>query len=1176
MRLFILVFLAFTLQAFGQQKRPSFRMPEGIHAGDYSKAFVLVKTKANAPVNIQSRSVKVNGAQGLNDLSIRSLVPTKALQKIAYRTAPRESTTGINLNQFAEVAVQGNNVEDFINRLYATGLFELVEPIYIDNIRLTPNDEKLSSQYYLNLIKAQEAWDIATGENILIGIVDSGGDLDHPDIADKIYVDPAEPLDGIDNDGDGYIDNNRGWDFVGADTLNVNDQNFKGDNDPNSYTSGFGSHGTNVAGTAVATLNNGVGIAGVGYKAKVMFTKHTADNQSPNKGSLYLGYSGLLYAATHGAKIINLSWGSPFRSEIVQQLINFISLDLNCLIVSSAGNDGSENPFYPAAYNNVMSVASTTSSDAKSNFSNYGTTIDISAPGSSIQTTAYDNAYSSVSGTSFSSPIVAGAAALVWSKFPNYTAIQVAEQLRVTADESFYSKNSTTVSKKLGKGRLDILSALTKNLPSIRATNPRLVNASGSSAEPGEDAFLSMDFNNFLNSTSNNISITIKPVISNFVTLKKATINPGVIEGGKKYNNRYNPFEFKISSALGSNTSVTLLITYTDGNYSDYDYVTFLVNPTYIDIDENKVITTVASNGRIGYENTSSSTNGVGFVYEENSLLFEMGIIAGSSTTQLYNNVRATNSFDQDFTIVDKIREITPGERSASETFGSFNSSGAPAISVKYRSLAWRDVPYDKFVIMEYKVKNVSSNPLTGFNFALFSDWDITESGAQDIARWDPQTNLGYIYPAIENTKPHAGIRILEGISPIFYAIDNNQATPNAPFGLYDGFTDQEKITTITSGIGRTEAGTSKPEGGDVSTVVGAGPYNIGVNEEVTIVFALLAAPNLIELQQAGADAYTAYKLMLQAPKPIVQPVTTCYNSNANITATGAGRFKWYTDFTGGAPVFEGPTLTTGKLLRDTVLYVSNADKDYESVRTKATVTVSAIPEVLVLGTTTFCEGGSVTLTAGTAGSFLWSNGATTQSINVKTAGEYSVKLTDATLGCSTESKPVTISVSPLPVAKFSIENPALNINEEIKFINESTGGNNYFWVFGDNTTSTEKNPVKIYTIIKEYIIVLQVTNEFGCKANTNKTISVVTALEDEIFSTRMFPNPAREWITIEEESGVTGITLFDLGGKKTLSKSYNGEKQLTIDVRGEAPGLYLLKIHTPSGLKTRKVILQP
>ncbi|MFM8348859.1 MAG: S8 family serine peptidase, partial [Bacteroidota bacterium] len=303
----LILLLSFSVAAFSQGIKNPYRFPAGVKTGDYSSTTVLVKVKESQVAALRTGILRAKTTNGSSTFQAKQLLPGKAIEKMRTRNAPYASKSGVAIERYAEIPVQGNNVEAFINQLYATGLFELVEPSWRQTVHLAPNDPQVSAQYYLNIIKAQDAWDLADGEGIVIGIVDSGGDLDHPDIAPKLFIDPVEPLDGIDNDGDGYIDNNRGWDFVGGDTLNINDPNFQGDNNPGNPTGGTGSHGTSVAGCAGAAVNNGNGIAGVGYKAKLMFTKHSADNQKTNRGSIYFGYAGLLYAASHGASVVNLS-----------------------------------------------------------------------------------------------------------------------------------------------------------------------------------------------------------------------------------------------------------------------------------------------------------------------------------------------------------------------------------------------------------------------------------------------------------------------------------------------------------------------------------------------------------------------------------------------------------------------------------------------------------------------------------------------------------------------------------------------------------------------------------------------------------------------------------------------------------------------------------------------------
>ena len=177
-----------------------------------------------------------------------------------------------------------------------------------------------------------------------------------------------------------------------------------------------------VAGCAAASTNNGVGISSVGFNTKLMFTKHYADNQTQSSYSSNL-YEGILYAATHGAKIINCSWGGYNPSTIAQDIITYVTLDLGCLVVAAAGNSNLETPIYPASYEYVLSVASSDQNDVRAPFSNFGKTIDIISPGRDIYTTTYNDAYATDSGTSLSAPIVSGAAALVWANNPTFTLI---------------------------------------------------------------------------------------------------------------------------------------------------------------------------------------------------------------------------------------------------------------------------------------------------------------------------------------------------------------------------------------------------------------------------------------------------------------------------------------------------------------------------------------------------------------------------------------------------------------------------------------------------------------------------------------------------------------------------------------------------------------------------------
>ncbi len=1175
----------FSVVSLGQSSPKAFRLPAKATSADYAHGYVLAKLKSDhrdlfSHTNGRTTSgisskVGVTGA--------REMMPQKSIEG-RFQKGPRRLTSSIDTGLYYElICAPGQDIESFINDLYLTGYFEVVEPDYIGKMSFTTNDPQRASQYYLETIRAYDAWNITQGDAaVTIAIVDSGGDLDHPDLAANIYSNTLDPVDGIDNDNNGYIDDFQGWDFMGADTLSITNPDFVGDNNPQLFKGGLLGHGVNVGGCASAATNNGVGISGVGFNTKLMFTKHSADNQKTTSGSVYRGYSGILYAGIRGAQIINCSWGGPFRSEIVQDLINFVTIDLGSLVVAAAGNDGVDQEFFPAAYTNVLSVSATNQSNVKASFSNYGSYVDIAAPGVSIFTTAYDNIYTSTSGTSFSSPIVAGAAALVKAHFPSFTPQQVAEQLRVTANSNALYSANPSYTGKMGKGILDIFAALTVQSPSLRASNPKLLNAGGSPAGAGEKGFLTFSFSNVLAATTSAVEISVtenSPVLE----IIKGTIKPGVIPSGGTITNKLTPFEIQIAASVPNNFEMPLTITYTDGVYVDQEVVTFILNPTYIDVDENRVTTTISGIGRIGYEDPESSTRtkGSGFVFDGNSLLYEMGIMMGTGTgTQLYNNVRgATNTFDNDFVSIGaRIKEITPGDRSTSEIFGSISNStvaSSQAYQVKYRSLAWKEQPYDKFVIIEYVISNPTAAAITNFHFGLFADWDITESGAEDAADWANDLKLGYVYPAQSAAKPHAGIQLLTG-TPEYFAIDNNQAINGNPFGLYDGFTDAEKFQALSSGLGRLQAGITSGGGNDVSHVVGSGPYTIPAGQQITLAFALHSAANLNDLRLSSKYADSVYNYTLTAPKPAITEVSTCYGSATSLTATGATKYKWYKSFTGGDSFFTGSTYNTGSLLNDTTFYVSNATNFYESVRTPAKVNVKANPTISTSGSTLICSNESITLSVADADSYLWSTGATTKTIQVSTAGTYSVTVGSTSPACSSSSSPITVTTNLAPVSNFTISGDLISFLP-IQLTDQSTDAVSWVWDFGDGTTSTAQNPTATYTKGQPYDISLKVTSINGCQHTSTQTVDLITGLADvptELLE--VYPNPFSSSVFVTLQEGISrprSVQLLTIQGRLVFSSESVTPSRFEIPATDLPPGIYIVRVAYPERMATRKVV---
>jgi hypothetical protein len=326
---------------------------------------------------------------------------------------------------------------------------EHVEEIPIYQLFSRPDDIH-PTQWGLSRINALGAWAQATGrKKVVVAIVDDAVRITHQDLKDIIYRNPNEiPDNGIDDDQNGYIDDVNGWD------AGDNDNN---PNPPARAADMVFSHGTHCAGIAGAATNNGKGIASIGHNISILPVK-AADSTSSGTG-ITDGYPGVQYAIIAGADVISMSWGGGLASQAVQDLLNYAH-SIGIVLVAAAGNNNQNQRFYPCAYNNVICVASTDFSDKKSEFSNYGTWVDVSAPGEYIYSTVatHDSAYFYYDGTSMATPMVAGLCGLMKSYNPSLTPAQIESCLKSTADN--IDALNPNFRGLLGAGRINASAAL--------------------------------------------------------------------------------------------------------------------------------------------------------------------------------------------------------------------------------------------------------------------------------------------------------------------------------------------------------------------------------------------------------------------------------------------------------------------------------------------------------------------------------------------------------------------------------------------------------------------------------------------------------------------------------------------------------------------------------------------
>jgi subtilisin family serine protease len=393
------------------------------------------------------------------------------------------------------------NIHSIVHDYSSDSHVSYAEPNYLIHSCVIPNDTYFNLQYALHNtgqsggtpdadIDAPEAWDIETGdENIVIAVVDSGVDWDHPDLVNNIWVNPGEDLNGngkvdsddfndIDDDSNGFVDDLRGWDFV--DTTNPvypGEDGAVRDNNPMD----FDGHGTHCSGIASAMTNNNIGIAGVCWDCSIMPVRAGyMSNTGLSAGEMDDIVAAVIYAADNGAHIMSNSWGTYSFSDLLKDTMDYAYAQ-GVVLVAAAGNFDVNQRIYPAALDNVIAVGATNNKDERVTLSDwgshFGSWVDVAAPGADIGSTYFNDSYILMSGTSMATPHVSGLVGLMLSKNPGLNQEEVRTILRSTTDpviSEFY----------VGTGRINAYQALQRDTSPIANLNSILDDAHVSGIVP--------------------------------------------------------------------------------------------------------------------------------------------------------------------------------------------------------------------------------------------------------------------------------------------------------------------------------------------------------------------------------------------------------------------------------------------------------------------------------------------------------------------------------------------------------------------------------------------------------------------------------------------------------------------------------------------------------------------
>ena len=808
------------------------------------------------------------------------------------------------------------DIKKKINELLALGFIEYAEPLYRHSLLYIPNDPEAQPdsglQDYLSVIRAYEAWDVEKSDtSMVIGIVDTGIKFDHEDLGNVAY-NYADPVNGLDDDNDGYVDNYRGWDVA-------ND-----DNDPTADADG---HGVLVTGVAAAKTDNGIGMAGMGFNSRFL----PVNIMESSTRFLINEYEGVIYAADHGCKIINLSWGGiDYYSAFAQDVINYAVLEKDAVVIAAGGNKHGEFNYYPASYDHVLSVGPVDLTDSKPAWGTYSYHIDLTAPAKQIFSTKNNGAYGRDGGTSYASPMVAGTAALVRAHFPEMTALQVMEQIRVTSDDVYDVGNNMDYYGMLGHGRLNMHSALTDTItPSVRINKRHYQGSHGQLIFPGDTVTLSFELINYLR-TAGNLNVKVS----------NPSANVAMVSGGDYYADRLGELEtldihedpviFVVNNDVTPGERLLFRLDMTADNYTDFEYIQLFATPEYLDISDSVLTATISGSGDIGYTGPDYG-HGSGITFNGETVASHAGLIISSDSLHVPDNVVSNFSLgikntDFESEAVIRVYDNSTADADARTVFSPVDSlNGALNVRIEQKTLAWQHTGDYGYLVFEYRLINTGDTAFNNLNAGMYVDWDMGDYQS-NMADWDSLMNLAYVYDKQAGNR-YAGLALLSDQSLSYRAVDLDNLNGNTA-ELDSLFSDVRKHEFLANISSKKQAGVAGA-GNDVAHVLGAKGLKLENGKTTKVVIAMLAANSLGDLKAALDSARANYQQYLQNP-PLAETFYACSGDSAVVDPAGE-IYEFYKDPQLTQRIDSGRFFKTAPVFHDTVFYAVNLDSGYVS-----------------------------------------------------------------------------------------------------------------------------------------------------------------------------------------------------------------------------------------------------